>query len=126
MKDHEKKQPGRAYFTVDSYDKQRSAGKLFDPFAIQYENVDNERTEWEVTSPKADKLIDIMWDMVNTDKTDKQLAKEYNMTVQGLGYYKSKAKEKGYLNDKGKVTQAGFNLFGESDTEGKEKEWDIG
>lgn len=104
LKDSPVKQLGVAHFTVDSYDKQRAAGKLFDPFTIQY-ITDDDKTEWDVTGASADRLNNIMTDIANDHLTSKQLAEKYNISVQAVGQWEKKAKVKGWLNDKGKITQ---------------------
>lgn len=111
LEDHAGKQKGEAWFTVDNNEKQRAAGSGFEKFGIHFMEYDGEGTTWQITGGNGtgneEKLNKIMVDILRDEMRTKDIAQKYGCKPPYVSMVKKKAKEKGYLSEKGIKTDSG-------------------
>ena len=118
LQNHSKKTKGQAWFKVDNNEKQRAAGKLFDPFYIKFIG-DGEETEWEITDAKEEnkdgyKKKAIMAEIIKGTKNN-EIAKMFECTSSYVTQVKNAVKKEPYkyLDARNNVTEAGREFLNE-------------
>lgn len=119
LQNHPKKSQGQAWFKIDNNEKQRAAGKLFDPFYMKF--IDNgEETEWEITDAKEEnkdgnKKKAIMAEIIKGKKKNKEIAEMFGCKAPYITQVKNAAKEAPYkyLDARNNATEAGREFLNE-------------
>ncbi|MFC1896527.1 bifunctional DNA primase/polymerase [Thermodesulfobacteriota bacterium] len=115
LKNDPRKEKGQAWFTIDNAEKQRAAGKGFEPFTIKF--IKNETsTKWEITDggPKRrdSKKASIMMELLRGHK-NKEVAAKYEVSRGYVSQIKREAKEEGLLDSRGNLIERGSKFLEE-------------